>query len=56
MPKKHGIAIIHQELMLSENLSIAENIFLGKELGSPVNLNYHKMVEESKKVSSNARF
>jgi ribose transport system ATP-binding protein len=47
--KKHGIAIIHQELMLSENLSIAENIFLGKELGSPVNLNYHKMVEESKK-------
>ena len=47
--KRHGIAIIHQELMLAENLSIAENIFLGKELGNPMNLNYSKMVQESKK-------
>ena len=27
----HGIALIHQELNLSENLSIAANIFLGRE-------------------------
>ena len=28
----HGIATIYQELALSENLSIAENVFLGREL------------------------
>ena len=30
----HGIALIHQELNLSENLSIAANIFLGREPSS----------------------
>jgi ribose transport system ATP-binding protein len=29
--KKHGIALIHQELMLAPNLDIAGNIFLGNE-------------------------
>lgn len=29
---EHGIAIIYQELALAENLSIAENVFLGREL------------------------
>ncbi len=29
--QSHGIALIHQELNLSENLSIAANIFLGRE-------------------------
>ncbi len=27
----HGIGMVHQELNLSENLSVAENIFLGRE-------------------------
>ena len=30
----HGIGIIHQELNLCRNLSVAENIFLGRELTS----------------------
>jgi erythritol transport system ATP-binding protein len=30
----HGIGIIHQELNLCPNLSVAENIFLGRELTS----------------------
>ena len=30
--EKQGIAIIHQELALAHNLSIAENIFLGNEI------------------------
>ena len=30
--QKAGISIIHQELMLMPHLSIAENIFMGKEL------------------------
>ena len=29
--KKHGIALIHQELMLAPNLDITSNIFLGNE-------------------------
>src|SRR5476651_647813 len=29
--KKHGIALIHQELMLAGNLDISGNIFLGNE-------------------------
>ncbi len=29
--KRHGIALIHQELMLAANLDIAGNIFLGNE-------------------------
>jgi ribose transport system ATP-binding protein len=29
--KKHGIALIHQELMLAPNIDIAGNIFLGNE-------------------------
>jgi ribose transport system ATP-binding protein len=29
--KRHGIALIHQELMLAANLDIAANIFLGNE-------------------------
>lgn len=30
--EKHGIAIIHQELNLIPNLTVAENLFLGREL------------------------
>jgi ABC-type sugar transport system ATPase subunit len=33
--QRHGIAIIHQELNLIPELSIAENIFLGRELRTP---------------------
>ena len=38
--KRLGIALIHQELMLAPNLSIAGNIFLGNEqcLGGPVGI------------------
>src|ERR671913_988629 len=30
--KRHGIAIIYQELSLAPNLSVAENIYLGDEI------------------------
>ena len=29
---KHGISLIHQELNLADNLTIADNLFLGREL------------------------
>src|SRR5256886_8858556 len=31
--RRHGIAIIYQELSLAPNLSVAENIHLGQEVG-----------------------
>lgn len=30
--RKYGVSIIHQELMLCKNISIAENIFMGNEI------------------------
>ena len=36
--QKKGISIIHQELMLMPHLSIAENIFIGKELTNHLGL------------------
>lgn len=48
--QNNGIAIIHQELNLIQHLSIAENIFLGRE---PVlkgkNINWKKLYADSKK-------
>ena len=46
---KHGINIIYQELNLVENLTVAENIFLGKEIRSNGIINWKKMYEESQK-------
>ncbi len=47
--EKKGIVIIHQELALSPNLSIAENIFLGNEITS------HKGVIDWTKTMQKAR-
>jgi ribose transport system ATP-binding protein len=48
-----GIVLIHQELNLAENLSVAANIFLGREvvLGGPLGwLNNRRMEAESRKL------
>ena len=47
--QQKGIAIIHQELMLAENLTIAENIFLGKEPGNAFDTKYKVMLKESRR-------
>ena len=36
--QRHGIAIIHQELNLIPELTVAENIFLGRELHNAAGL------------------
>lgn len=46
--QKHGIATIHQELNLIPELSIAENIFLGRELRTAIGtLDTRRMVQQS---------
>ncbi len=44
-----GIGVVHQELKLCENMSIAENIFLGRWKKTRKIINYKKMYQESKK-------
>ena len=49
-----GISIIHQELNLLPERTIAQNIFIGREPVNPFGLvDYKKMVEESKKLLRN---
>jgi ABC-type sugar transport system ATPase subunit len=46
-----GISMIHQELSVVTNLTVAENIFLGRYLKNKVGLiNYKKMKEETEKL------
>lgn len=45
-----GIAIIHQELNMCDHLTVAQNIFLGKEITKGGILSDEEMKNESKKV------
>lgn len=45
-----GISIIYQELSLSSNLSVAENIYLGRELSRGWIVDRSKMVSGARKV------
>ena len=46
----NGIAIIHQELVLVPYMSVAENIFLGRELGAGVSVNLKAQEKEAQAV------
>ncbi len=45
-----GVAIIHQELNMCRHLSVAENMFLGREISGKIALNNAKMEEEAKAI------
>lgn len=45
-----GVAIIHQELNMCSHLTVAENIFLGKELNSKGILKDREMIKKSQEV------
>ena len=48
--KEAGVAIIHKELNMCTHLSVAENIFLGRELVKNGRLDNERMHEETKKI------
>ncbi len=53
MPKQAqevGVAIIHQELNMCRHLSVAENMFLGREISGRFALNNAKMEQEAKRI------
>lgn len=45
-----GVAIIHQELNMCRHLTVAENIFLGKEMKKGYVLNNKKMEEQTREL------
>ncbi|HEX2056584.1 MAG TPA: sugar ABC transporter ATP-binding protein, partial [Nitrospiraceae bacterium] len=50
--KAHGISIIYQELALSPNLSVAENIYLGRELRRAGFVDRQAMIAQADNVLS----
>ncbi|MGN0412391.1 MAG: sugar ABC transporter ATP-binding protein, partial [Lachnospiraceae bacterium] len=45
-----GVSIVHQELVLVPYMTVAENIFLGREPGKKLNINRKKMTEDAQKL------
>ncbi|MCI8293434.1 MAG: sugar ABC transporter ATP-binding protein [Hespellia sp.] len=48
--QKNGIAIIHQELVLVPYMTVAENIFLGREHGNGILADRKKMTESAQEL------
>lgn len=46
-----GIGMVHQHFMLVENMTVAENIILGQETGSALNLDIDKAMREISELS-----
>ena len=49
--QKHGIVTIYQEFTLAPDMTIAENVFVGREPGSRFFVNRAKMEDETRKLS-----
>ncbi len=47
--REHGISIIHQELSLAPNLTVRDNIFMGRELRGPTGVDY---AEEARQAAA----
>ena len=45
-----GVAIIHQEMNLCNDLTVSENIFLGREMAGTLRLEDRRMDEEAQKI------
>jgi D-xylose transport system ATP-binding protein len=44
-----GIAVVHQELSLFDELNIVENIFMGKAIVKGVSIDWNEMIQETQK-------
>ena len=49
--QRHGIVTIYQEFTLAPDMTIAENVFVGREPGSRFFVNHTRMEEETRKLS-----
>ena len=45
-----GISIVHQELVLVPHMTVAENIFLGREPGTPMHVDHAKMRKDAQEL------
>ena len=45
-----GVVIVHQELNMLGHLTVAQNLFIGREFKNGIKIDDHKMIEESKKL------
>lgn len=45
-----GVSIIHQEIVLVPDMTIAENLFLGKELGNNIKVNSQEMNRQTQRL------
>jgi ribose transport system ATP-binding protein len=53
----HGVAMVHQESLLAPHLSVAENIFLGREPRLPLGwVNRREMTERAERIIEEHRF
>ena len=48
--RDHGISIIHQELSLAPNLSVRDNIFMGRELSTATGVNFAEEARRTRKL------
>jgi len=48
--REMGIAIVHQELALVQQMTVGENIFLGREPGSKAVINWHQLYSETQHI------
>jgi erythritol transport system ATP-binding protein len=46
--RDHGISIIHQELSLAPNLSVRDNIFMGRELRTPTGVDFTEEARQTR--------
>lgn len=47
---EHGIAIVYQELALIPQMTVGENIFLGREPSTKTGINWHKLYSDTHKL------
>lgn len=48
--QKLGISIIHQELVLVPHLTVAENVFLGREPKQGISIGFNKMIDDTREL------